>query len=171
MLNTWELPHTLGSLRRSSWSEERLRDRTVKDEIRENLVAKLRSGEPLFPGIQGFGDTVIPQVVNAILSRHNFILLGLRGQAKTRLIRMLTSLLDPFLPAIAGSEVRDNPYRPLSKYARQLVEEMGEETPICWLTPEQRYVEKLATPDVTIADLAVATVVAPTARANAARRA
>ena len=150
---TWALPHTLGALRRSEWTEERLASRTVKDELRENLITRLRGGETLFPGILGFEDTVVPQVVTAILSRHNFILLGLRGQAKTRLIRMLTSLLDPHMPYVAGSEIRDNPYRPISKYARQLIEEMGEETPIAWLGPEQRYVEKLATPDVTIADM------------------
>ena len=150
----WALPHTLGALRRSeAWSEERLAGRTVKDEIRENLMARLRAREPLFPGVHGYEDTVVPQIVNAILSRHNFILLGLRGQAKTRLIRMLTALLDPHLPYIAGSEIHDHPYRPVSKYARQLIEEMGEETPIAWLRPEQRYVEKLATPDVTIADM------------------
>jgi magnesium chelatase subunit I len=152
--STWALPHTLGALRRSAeWSEQRLTGRSVKDEIRENLIARLRSREPLFPGVLGFDDTVIPQVVNAILSRHNFILLGLRGQAKTRLIRMLTTLLDPHLPYIAGSEIHDHPYQPVSKYARQLIEEMGEETPIAWLHPAQRYVEKLATPDVTIADM------------------
>src|SRR5512139_1713869 len=151
--NTWELPHTLGALRRSNWSEERLAFRSVKDELRENLVCKLQRGEALFPGVKGFGDTVLPQIVNAILSRHNFILLGLRGQAKTKLIRLLTTLLDSHLPYIAGSEIRDNPYQPLSKYGRQLVEEMGEETPIAWLTPDQRYIEKLATPDVTIADM------------------
>lgn len=151
---TWALPHTLGALRRSTeWSEDRLAHRTVKDELRHNLIARLRTGEPLFPGIMGYDDTVVPQIVNAILSRHNFILLGLRGQAKTRLIRMLTTLLDPHLPCIAGSEIHDHPYRPISKYARQLIEEMGEETPIAWLRPEQRYVEKLATPDVTIADM------------------
>jgi magnesium chelatase subunit I len=149
----WDLPHTLGALRQSAWSEERLSMRTVKDELRENLIHRLESGEKLFPGILGFGDTVVPQVVNAVLSRHNFILLGLRGQAKTRLIRMLTSLLDPWLPYVAGSEIHDNPYRPLSKFARQSVEELGEECPIAWLTPEQRYIEKLATPDVTIADM------------------
>lgn len=150
---TWELPHTLGALRRSEWSEDRLTRRTVKDEIRTNLIRRLQDRQPLFPGIVGYEDTVVPQVVNALLSRHNFILLGLRGQAKTRLIRMITSLLDSHLPYVAGSEIRDNPYRPISKYARQLIEEMGEETPIAWLTPEQRYVEKLATPDVTIADM------------------
>ena len=150
---SWDLPHTLGALRRSRFNEEAIATRSVKDELRENLIRKMEHGECLFPGVVGFEETVIPQVINAILSRHNFIMLGLRGQAKTRLIRMLTSLLDPFLPVIAGSEIHDNPYRPLSKYARQLMEEMGEETPILWLTPEQRYVEKLATPDVTIADM------------------
>nr|WP_321477926.1 magnesium chelatase [uncultured Paludibaculum sp.] len=152
-VNTWELPHTLGALRRSEWSEQRCRCRSVKDEIRENLICKLKQGKRLFPGIVGYEDTVVPQVVNAVLSKHNFILLGLRGQAKTKLIRMLTSLLDEAMPYIAGSEIRDNPYQPLSKFGRQTVEEMGEETPIAWLTPEQRYVEKLATPDVTIADM------------------
>lgn len=154
MQESWSLPHTLGALRRSeAWSEERLNGRSVRDELRENLIARLKAGAPLFPGVVGYEDTVAPQVVNAILSRHNFILLGLRGQAKTRLIRMLTTLLDEHLPYVAGSEIRDNPYRPISKYARQLIEEMGEETPIAWLRPEQRYVEKLATPDVTIADM------------------
>jgi magnesium chelatase subunit I len=152
-VNTWELPHTLGALRRSEWNEARLAARTVKDEIRENLICKLQRGETLFPGVVGYEDTVVPQVVNAVLSRHNFILLGLRGQAKTRLVRMLTTLLDPHLPYVAGSEIHDNPYNPLSKYARLTIEEMGEETPIAWLTPEHRYIEKLATPDVTIADM------------------
>jgi magnesium chelatase subunit I len=151
--NTWDLPHTLGALRHSAFSEERIAARTVKDELRENLIARLELREPLFPGVQGYDDTVIPQIVNAILSRHNFILLGLRGQAKTKLMRMLTALLDPAMPYVAGSEVRDNPYRPISKYARTTIEEMGEETPIAWLTSDQRYVEKLATPDVTIADM------------------
>lgn len=152
-VNTWELPHTLGALRRSEWSEQRCRCRSVKDELRENLICKLKQGKTLFPGIVGYDDTVVPQVVNAVLSKHNFILLGLRGQAKTKLVRMLTSLLDEAMPYIAGSEIRDNPYQPLSKFGRQTVEEMGEETPIAWLTPEQRYIEKLATPDVTIADM------------------
>ncbi|MCC6588494.1 MAG: magnesium chelatase [Bryobacterales bacterium] len=149
----WDLPHTLGALRRSKFSEEKLAERTVKDELRENLMAKLASGESLFPGVLGYEDTVVPQVVNAILSKHNFILLGLRGQAKTRLIRLLTTLLDEAAPYLAGTEIRDNPYRPISRQARILIEEMGEETPIAWLTREQRYVEKLATPDVTIADM------------------
>ncbi|MFN7925319.1 MAG: magnesium chelatase [Bryobacteraceae bacterium] len=147
------LPHTLGALRRSTFTEERLSKRSVKDEIRENLLAKLRAGETLFPGVVGYEDSVVPQVVNAVLSKHNFILLGLRGQAKTRLIRMLTTLMDPFTPYLAGTETRDNPYAPISRRGRQQVEELGDSSPIEWLTPEQRYIEKLATPDVTIADM------------------
>ncbi len=127
--------------------------RGVKDELRENLICRLKQGGTLFPGIVGYDDTVAPQVINAILSRHNFILLGLRGQAKTRLIRLLTTLLDEWTPYIAGSEIHDHPYRPLSRTARDLIAEMGDNTPIGWLHREQRYVEKLATPDVTIADM------------------
>ncbi|MFN3324152.1 MAG: magnesium chelatase [Bryobacteraceae bacterium] len=149
----WELPQTLGALRSSKYSEERIGSRTVKDELRHNLICRLQQGEELFPGVVGYEDTVIPQIVNAVLSRHNFILLGLRGQAKTRIIRLLTNLLDDELPYIAGCEIHDNPYRPICRHCRNLIEEMGEETPIAWLTPEQRYVEKLATPDVTIADM------------------
>lgn len=153
-MNIWDFPHTLGALRRDRrFTEQRLRTRSIKDEIRENLILKLRSGERLFEGVHGYDDSVIPQIVNALLSRHNFILLGLRGQAKTKLIRMLTTLLDPAIPYIAGSEVRDNPYQPISRYGRTVIEEQGEETPIAWLTPEHRYVEKLATPDVTVADM------------------
>jgi len=148
-----ELPRTLGELRKSEFSEAKLANRTVKDELRENLLAKLAKGGDLFPGIVGYEDTVVPQVVNAVLSKHNFILLGLRGQAKTRLVRMLTALMDPYTPIVAGTELRDNPYRPLSKTARMIIAEKGEATPIEWITPEQRYVEKLATPDVTIADM------------------
>jgi magnesium chelatase subunit I len=153
-MKTNELPQTLGALKRSTdFPEQRLVNRTVKDELRENLICKLRSKQELFPGVQGYEETVVPQVVNAILSRHNFILLGLRGQAKTKLMRMLTSLLDEVAPYIAGSEIRDNPYTPISKYSRQLIARMGDETPIAWLTRDHRYVEKLATPDVTIADM------------------
>ncbi|MBI3682502.1 MAG: magnesium chelatase [Acidobacteria bacterium] len=149
-----DLPTTLGALRRSErFSEERLAHRTVKDELRENLIARLASKCPLFQGIIGFDDTVIPQIVNAILSRHNFILLGLRGQAKTRIIRLLTTLLDEAMPHVLGSEVRDNPYRPISRYSRDLTHKMEDDTPIAWITPQERYVEKLATPDVTIADM------------------
>jgi magnesium chelatase subunit I len=147
------LPRTLGELRRSRFSEERLARRTVKDEIRENLICRLQRKEPLFPGVVGYEETVAPQIVNAILSRHNFILLGLRGQAKTKLIRLLTTLLDEYLPFIDGSEIRDNPYHPLSKYGREKIAEMGDDTPIDYLSRDERYVEKLATPDVTIADM------------------
>src|SRR5690242_16856854 len=121
--------------------------------MRDNLIDRMRCGGPLFPGIVGYDDTVVPQIVNAVLSRHNFILLGLRGQAKTRIIRMLTELLDSELPYIAGCEIRDNPYHPICRPCRELVEEMGDETPIAWLERDMRYVEKLATPDVTIADM------------------
>ena len=148
------LPRTLGGLRRSrEFSAKRVGDRSVKDELRANLMRGLRNGATLFPGIVGYDDTVIPQIVSAILSRHNFILLGLRGQAKSRILRQLTSLLDPFLPYIAGSEINDNPYAPLSRAGRMIVQEKGDDTPIAYLTPEQRFVEKLATPDVTIADM------------------
>ena len=147
------LPGTLGELRSSEWTAERIAHRSVKDELRENLIRKLRAGEVLFPGIVGYEDTVEPQVVNAILSRHNFILLGLRGQAKTRLIRMLTHLLDEHCPYVAGSEIRDNPYAPISRFAKDRIAALGDTTPIAWLTAGQRYVEKLATPDVTIADM------------------
>ena len=150
------LPGTLGQLRKSQYTEA-LVSRSVKDELRDNLIARLRknasSGEPLFPGIVGYDDTVVPQIVNAILSRHNFILLGLRGQAKSRILRAMTHLLDAQVPYVAGSELRDNPYAPLSKFSKNLIAKMGDETPIAWLKPMDRYVEKLATPDVTVADL------------------
>lgn len=147
------LPRTLGELRLSNFSEQRLLIRHVKDELRDNLVARLRSGETVFPGIVGYDDTVVPQIVNAVLSRHNFILLGLRGQAKSRILRALTALLDPETPFIAGCEIRDNPYQPLCKRCRELIRECGDATPIDYMTADERYVEKLATPDVTIADL------------------
>src|SRR5690349_16141910 len=147
------LPPTLGELRKSSFSEQRLRTRRVKDELRENLIKRLRGGETIFPGIIGYEDTVVPQLVNAVLSRHNFILLGLRGQAKSRILRALTGLLDPALPYVAGCEIHDNPYDPICKRCRELIAREGEATPIAYLTADDRYVEKLATPDVTIADL------------------
>jgi magnesium chelatase subunit I len=146
-------PRILGELRRSPFSEEKLRTRKVKDELRENLMSRLRDDTPIFPGIVGYDDTVVPQIVNAILSRHNFILLGLRGQAKSRILRALTALLDPQMPYVAGCEIHDNPYRPICRRCRDLIAECGESTAIAWLTPEHRYVEKLATPDVTVADL------------------
>src|SRR5438876_1225562 len=147
------LPRTLGELRHSPFSEERLRIRQVKDELRDNLMAKLRAGGSIFAGIVGYDDTVVPQIVNAILSRHNFILLGLRGQAKSRILRALTTLLDPQMPYIAGCEIHDNPYSPICRRCREEITKQGDNTAIAYLTPDDRYVEKLATPDVTIADL------------------
>jgi len=147
------IAQTLGELRESPFSEQRLASRRVKDELRENLMTRLRQGCPIFPGIVGYEDTVVPQIVNAILSRHNFILLGLRGQAKSRILRALTGLLDPQTPYIAGCEIHDNPYSPICRRCRELVAREQDATPIAWLAPEDRYVEKLATPDVTIADL------------------
>jgi magnesium chelatase subunit I len=149
------LPRTLGDLRRSDFSEERLRTRRTKDELRDNLMARLRHHDDasIFPGIVGYDDTVVPQIVNAILSRHNFILLGLRGQAKSRILRALTTLLDPHMPYLTGCEIRDNPYTPICRRCREEVARLGDATPVAYLTPDDRYVEKLATPDVTIADL------------------
>jgi magnesium chelatase subunit I len=148
------LPQTLGELRSSKhYSESRLAHRSVKDEMRENLIVRLREKKPLFDGIVGYDDTVVPQVANAILSRQNFILLGLRGQAKSRILRALTGLLDTHTPYVAGCEIRDNPYAPLCRRCKDLIAEREEATPIAWLTREDRYVEKLATPDVTVADL------------------
>jgi magnesium chelatase subunit I len=149
------LPRTLGDLRRSVFSEQRLRTRRVKDELRENLMSRLREKDDavVFPGIVGYDDTVVPQIVNAILSRHNFILLGLRGQAKSRILRALTTLLDSHMPYLAGCEIHDNPYAPICRRCREEVARLGDEAPIAYLSPDERYVEKLATPDVTIADL------------------
>src|SRR6266849_1054192 len=146
-------PRTLGELRRSPFSEVKLLTRRVKNELRENLMARLCNDVPMFPGIVGYDDTVVPQIVNAVLSRHNFILLGLRGQAKSRILRALTSLLDPHMPYIAGCEIHDNPYAPICRNCRDLIARCGESTAIAYLAPEDRYIEKLATPDVTIADL------------------
>jgi magnesium chelatase subunit I len=151
---TQPLPQTLGELRNSSnFAEACLKNRSVKDEMRRNLIGRLRTGETLFPGIVGYDDTVVPQIVNAVLSKQNFILLGLRGQAKSRILRALTALLDDRLPSIAGCEIRDNPYAPICKRCRDLIAEKGNATPIAWLDRDARYVEKLATPDVTVADL------------------
>jgi magnesium chelatase subunit I len=147
------LPETLGGLKRSPYAVPERALRSVKDEMRQNLLARLCQSGPLFEGVIGYEDTVMPQIVNAILSRHNFILLGLRGQAKSRILRSLVSLLDDAMPIVAGSEINDNPFAPISKYARTLITEAGDDTPIAWVGRENRYVEKLATPDVTIADL------------------
>jgi magnesium chelatase subunit I len=146
-------PTTLADLRQTDWADPARYRRTVKDELRQNLVRVLETGAPIFPGIVGYEDTVVPQVINAVLARHNFILLGLRGQAKSRILRQLVTLLDPEIPIIAGSEINDNPFAPISKYGRQQVEQHGDRTPIAWVTRDYRYVEKLATPDVTIADI------------------
>lgn len=134
-------PRTLGELRASGY-----RTRSVKDELRANLIEKLRAGTPLFPGIIGYDDSVVPQIVNAILSRQNFILLGLRGQAKSRIVRQLITLLDDAIPTLRGSEINDDPLHPVSKYARMLIEEHGDNAPIEWVPREARFVEKLATP-------------------------
>ncbi len=139
---------TLGALKAQGYVR-----RSVKDELRSNLLAKLRRGEAIFRGIIGFDHTVIPQVQHAILGRHDIILLGLRGQAKSRIIRMLPDLLDEYLPAIAGSEVNDDPLAPISKYGRELIAAQGDDTPIAWIHRSERYGEKLATPDTAIADL------------------
>jgi len=147
------LPTTLGALKAHPLGDRRRVVRSVKDELRDNLITRLRSGETLFDGVLGYEETVMPQVVNAILARHNFILLGLRGQAKSRILRALVTLLDSSIPIVAGSEINDNPYAPTSKFARQRIEEAGDDTPIAWVERGNRYVEKLATPDVTIADI------------------
>ncbi len=141
-------PQTLGELKAAGYQT-----RSVKDEIRNNLIQKLKRGETLFPGVVGYDDSAIPQIVNALLAKHNFILLGLRGQAKSRILRALTDLLDAEIPAIAGSEINDDPLAPLSAFGRQMLNEKGDATPINWIARDARYVEKLATPDVTIADI------------------
>jgi magnesium chelatase subunit I len=139
---------TLGELKTSGYAV-----RSVKDEMRANLIKKLKSGEKLFQGILGYEESVIPQLVNAVLSKHNLILLGTRGQAKSRIIRQLTELLDEEMPIIAGSEINDNPFAPLSAYGRGQLELYGDEMKIDWVHRDNRFVEKLATPDVTIADI------------------
>ena len=146
-------PSTLGELEAGSFGEAPNRNRTVKDELRANLIRKLQSGDRLFPGIIGFEDTVIPQVVNAILSRHNMILLGLRGQAKSRILRELTCFLDAWIPVVAECEINDNPFSPICRRCKDRIQEIGEQTPIAFRSREERYVEKLATPDVTMADI------------------
>jgi magnesium chelatase subunit I len=141
-------PATLGQLKESGY-----RSRTVKEEIRANLLGVLRRGGSLFPGIVGYDRTVVPQIVNALLSRHDFILLGLRGQAKSRILRHLPAFLDELVPVVQGGDLNDDPLRPVSARARRMVAEAGDETPVAWLAREQRFGEKLATPDVTMADL------------------
>ena len=141
-------PTTLGALRESGW-----RSVPVKDEVRRNAVARISAGEPLIPGVKGYDDTVLPQIENAVLAGHDMIFLGERGQAKTRMIRGLVDLLDEWLPIVAGSEINDDPDNPVSRYARDLIAEQGDDTPIHWVHRELRFGEKLATPDTSIADL------------------
>ncbi|MBN8682367.1 MAG: sigma 54-interacting transcriptional regulator [Chitinophagales bacterium] len=139
---------TLGALRASGYTP-----RSVKQELRDNLIEKIRRKETVFPGIFGFDDTVLPDVERAILSQHNILLLGLRGQAKTRIARQLVHLLDEYIPVVAGSELNDDPLQPISRFALDLIAEKGDDTPVTWLHRDDRYVEKLATPDVSVADL------------------
>src|SRR5215813_9284495 len=140
-----ERARTLGDLKASGYQSL-----SVKDELRANLICKLKRREKLFPGIVGYDESVVPQLVNAVLARHNLIL---RGQAKSRIIRQLTDLLNDQIPIIAGSEVNDDPLHPISAYGRQMIELHGDATHIAWIDREARFVEKLATPDVTIADI------------------
>src|SRR5437870_13033325 len=147
------LPRTLRELQSSSFGQESYRKRTIKDEMRTNLIRKIERKDPIFPGIIGYEDTVVPQVVNAILSRHNMILLGLRGQAKSRILRGLVEFLDDAVPVIEGCEINDDPFSPICRRCRDLIQEMEDRTPIDYRTKQDRYVEKLATPDVTIADI------------------
>jgi magnesium chelatase subunit I len=148
MAGTTNLPRTLGELKSTGYQVT-----SVKDELRRNVIRKLRQKEPLFPGIVGFEETVIPQLVNAILAKHDIILLGLRGQAKTRIARALIEFMDEYIPIVQGSEINDDPLSPISQYAVNLIGELGDATPIEWVHRSVRYGEKLATPDVTIADL------------------
>lgn len=139
---------TLGELKKSGWTSV-----TVKEELRTNLIKKIKAGEELFPGIVGYDKTVLPQIQHALLSKHDMILLGLRGQAKTRMLRMLVHFMDEYIPVVKGSEINDDPLNPISRYARDLIEEKGDDTPVEWLHRSHRYGEKLATPDTTVADL------------------
>src|SRR5215213_4714006 len=141
-------PATIGQLRADGWES-----RPVKEEVRANAVARIAAGEPLFEGVLGYEDTVMPQLENALLAGHDIIFLGERGQAKTRMIRSLTGLLDEWMPIVAGSEINDDPYAPVSKHARDLIAEKGDDTPIAWVHRDERFGEKLATPDTSIADL------------------
>src|SRR6476620_2534607 len=139
---------TLGELKKSGY-----KSRSIKDEIRDNLIGRLQKNETAFNGIIGYEETVIPDVERALLSRHNILFLGLRGQAKTRMARQMTELLDEYVPVVEGSDINDDPFHPITKYARDLIAEKGDATPIYWLHRSERYGEKLATPDVSVADL------------------
>lgn len=139
---------TLGDLKKSGYQHK-----TIKDELRDNLVQKIKAKETVFEGVHGYENTVIPELERAILSRHNINLLGLRGQAKTRLARLMLNLLDEYIPYVDGSEINDDPFQPISRFATELIAEKGDKTPIAWLHRSDRFAEKLATPDVTVADL------------------
>ena len=139
---------TLGELKKSGY-----KSRSIKEEVRNNLIEKIKLKENAFNGILGYEDSVIPDTERALLSRHNILFLGLRGQAKTRMARQMVDLLDEYIPVIAGSEVNDDPLQPLSKYAKDIIAEYGDDTPIQWIHRSERYGEKLATPDVSVADL------------------
>ncbi|PZQ79698.1 MAG: magnesium chelatase, partial [Flavobacterium johnsoniae] len=139
---------TLGELKKSGYQSQ-----SIKDELRNNLREKISKGENVFQGVHGYEDSVIPELERAILSRHNINLLGLRGQAKTRLARLMVNLLDEWMPIVAGSEINDDPLQPISRYAKDLIAEQGDKTPIEWIHRSERFFEKLATPDVTVADL------------------
>jgi magnesium chelatase subunit I len=139
---------TLGQLKAANY-----RSRSVKTELRENLLTALREGRPIFKGIYDYEDTVLPQLRTAILARHDILLLGLRGQAKTRLARLMVELLDPYIPAIEGTELPEDPFHPITAEGQLIVTEAGDDTPIRWISREERYIEKLATPDVSVADL------------------
>jgi magnesium chelatase subunit I len=140
--------HTLGALKKAGYVSK-----SIKTELRDNLIAALQSKQPIFPQLHGYEHTVLPQLERAILSKHNINLLGLRGQGKTRIARLMLNLLDEYIPVVAGSEINDDPLAPLSPYAKELIEEKGDQTPITWLHRSERFFEKLATPDVTVADL------------------
>jgi magnesium chelatase subunit I len=142
------LPTDLGQLKKSGYQS-----RSIKEELRANLIKKIKAKETVFPGIFGFDDTVLPDIERALLSKHNMLLLGLRGQAKTRLARQLVHLMDEYIPCVAGSELNDDPLQPISRFAKDLIAAQGDKTPITWLHRDARYIEKLATPDVSIADL------------------
>lgn len=139
---------TLGDLKKSGY-----KSKSIKDELRDNLIQKIKNKESVFQGVWGYDNTVIPELETAILSRHNINLLGLRGQAKTRLARLMVGLLDEYIPVVSGSEINDDPLKPISRKAKDLIEEFADKTPISWLAREERFFEKLATPDVTVADL------------------
>ena len=139
---------TLGALKASGY-----KSKSIKTELRDNLILALKSGKTTFPQMHGYEQTVIPQLERAILSKHNINLLGLRGQGKTRIARLMLNLLDEYIPVVSGSEINDDPLIPISRYARDLIAEKGDDTPLTWMHRSERFFEKLATPDVTIADL------------------